>query len=153
MINNYLMAHDYAAIVTFSLVVVVGLIVSVFFSWSMYKALKLVPVEHYIFPRWFVWLMIIPVVGLFFQWMMLPFGIPQAFEKTVAGNEAGVRDAKKLFALGLAFVILVTLGIIPFFGFLTGIAGLIIWIIYWYQVVQFRQTYLDHRTQSKVTAQ
>jgi branched-subunit amino acid ABC-type transport system permease component len=134
--------------ICFIIAIIIGIIINLFFSWSMYKALKLVPEKNHIFPSWFVWLFIIPLVGFVFHWIMLPFGIPQAFEKTVTGNETAVRSAKQLFLLGLILVVLITMGFIPFLGFVPALAGVIIWIVYWVLVVKFREMYLDSKPQS-----
>tara|TARA_R110000868_G_scaffold8205_3_gene42475 strand:+ start:68891 stop:69304 length:414 start_codon:yes stop_codon:yes gene_type:complete len=116
------------------------LVVNIFFCSSLSKTLALIPKRSHVFPSWFAWLILIPVLGLVFEWMMLPFGIPNAIKHHLPQNSAALRSANKLFAIGLAYVIIVTLA--AFFGkmgFFIGIVALILFILYWLEVVNARQ--------------
>ncbi len=142
--SNYT-THDIPtwAILIVSIIGIALFVVFILYLLSLFKAAKRVPQEHQVFPAWFVWMMLIPVAGYVFNWLMLPFGIPKSFEKYLSGNEQAVRDAKTLFGLGLTMVIIPLLLWIPFVNIVLGIGAFAVWIIYWVKVVSFRKKYLD----------
>lgn len=119
-------------------------IVFIFFCWSTYAAMKAVPREHRVFPAWFCWMQLIPVVGYVFQWLMLPFGIPRSFDAVVHENEEAKTQTKTLFGVGLAYVIIPLLMWIPIINFILLIASIVLFIIYWMKVVKFKENYLLH---------
>ena len=118
-------------------------IVFIFFSWSMYSAAKLIPEDKQVFPAWMCWLMLVPVLGYIFAWLMMPFGIPRSFENYVVNNPQAYKDTREIFGLGLAFVILVFFGVIPILGFFAYAAAIVLLIVYWVKVKRFKETYLS----------
>lgn len=128
-----------------SLAVLIVFVVTIVYCWMLYQIMENVPSEKQSFPRWFIWLFLIPWVGFIFQLIMLPFGIPNAFKNTFPANQDAIRAADVLFKLGLAQVILTVFGFfIPIHPLnqIAGAAGLILWIVYWVKIVQFKNTYL-----------
>lgn len=123
---------------------IVVLVIQILYLLSLYTAMEAVPESKRAFPSWFVWLMIIPVVGFVFAWIMEPFGLPKSFEALAADNQKMKEDANTLFGLGLAHMILISVSIIPMVGWITVWVAFVIWIIYWVKVVNFRNTYLNN---------
>ena len=82
-----------------------------------------------------VWLLLIPVFNLVYQFIVV------SNVATSLGNEFRSRNLQKEpepgKSIGLAYCILSVCTIIPFLGFLTGIACLICWIIYWSKISNF----------------
>ena len=117
-------------------------LINIFFCWSLYLAMKNVSKEKRVTQPWLCWLILIPLAGFVFQWILLPFTIPNSFKKAMVGNEAGLEDAHTLFNLGLSNVILGTTSIIAFLGVFSWVASFIIWIIYWVKIVKFKKNYL-----------
>jgi len=127
-----------------SIFIIAWFILFCFFCYSMFKALKLVPENHHQFPAWFTWLMLIPIVGYVFIWIMMPFGIPNAFKNHSAAKDPAALPACKTIAnFGLAYAILAILSFIPAFGWILAIIALVLFFIYWSKVITFRKTYLD----------
>jgi cytochrome bd-type quinol oxidase subunit 1 len=122
--------------------VIIGIIIAILFSWSLYAAMKKVPQEKRVFPAWFCWMFLIPIAGFVFEWIMLPFGIPKTFKQYLPKNQAAQDKAGNLFGVGLAYVILLWLLFIPYINILAGIAALVLFIIYWVQVVAFKKRFL-----------
>lgn len=112
--------------------------VMLFFCWFMYDAMKRVPEEQQRFPAWFVWMMLIPLVGYIFMWMMLPFGIPRSFERATEGDLEAKKSSRKLFGFGLAWVILCFFWALP----PCFIAIIVLMILYWIEVSQFKKQFL-----------
>jgi len=136
---NELNSFEVAGIGIFALV---WIVVQVLYLLSLYNTMKAAPEKHHMFPAWFVWMMIIPVVGFIFAWIMVPFGVPKTMEAASGTNQEMKNASKTLFGLGLAQMILFTLIFIPIVNFFTGIAGFVLWIIYWVKIVSFKNDYL-----------
>jgi len=128
----------------FLLMGIVYEIITAIFCFTLYTILQRITPEKRQFPNWFVWIFLIPYVGFIFQWIMLPFGIPNAFKNTFPVNQDAIAAADTLFKLGLAQVILTMFGI--FFPIhpvnqVAGIAGIVLWILYWVKIIQFKKTF------------
>lgn len=125
--------------------IAVVFVITVFFCWTLFDILGRIPVENQKFPRWFVWLILIPYIGFVFQWLMLPFGIPTALRKTFPANQEAINAAEMLFKVGLALVIFTSFGLFfhisPINQITTGL-WVISWIAYWILIVKFKNKYL-----------
>lgn len=118
---------------------IIGIYIAyVLFCGKLYYTLKLVPKDKQIFPAWFSWLILIPVVGYIFSWLMLPFGVPGAFKNYRPENKAVVKNSNALFGIGLAYVILPIFAWIPVVGILLMLANLVLFIIYWVKVSKYK---------------
>ena len=137
------------------MLIVISIIVNVFFAISVYKTSVLIPKEHHSFPIWFCWLFIIPVFGIIFKWMILPFDLPQALQKYLPNNEKVSRSAGKLFAIGIAYVILISISffawadffllfLLFFFKIFIFFAYIILLIIYWLEIIEIRKYLPDN---------
>ena len=108
---------------------------------TLFLFLQKFPVENRKVPNWLVWFFLIPIVSIVFQWIMLPFAIPNLIGKTYAKNQAMMLYANTLMKLGLAQVILVTVGLFiqvePVRG-LIALCGIIVGIIYWVKIARFQ---------------
>lgn len=123
---------------------VLFLVIQIFYLLSLYTAMEAVPESKRVFPSWFVWLILIPVVGFVFAWIMEPFGLPNSFEAIAGDNQKMKDDSKTLFGFGLAHMILLSVSIIPVIGWITVLVSIVVWIMYWVKVVNFKNTYLSN---------
>lgn len=123
-------------------------ILTVFFLCTMYKTLKLVPKEKHIMPAWFCWLILIPMVGYVFAWMLLPFVVPKTLAHQVGDNPAALKATKNLFAIGLATVIVMLFEIVPVVNILAFLISVILTIVYWVKLINFRDTFLKPQTKA-----
>jgi hypothetical protein len=127
------------------LILVIVYVATFFYCYTLYGILKRLPRENQQFPSWFVWLFLVPWIGLIFQWIMSPFGIPSALKKTLSTNQVAIQDANNLFKLALAQLIFTFFGI--FFPMhpvnqISAVLGIIFWIVYWVMIVRFKNKYL-----------
>lgn len=125
--------------------IIVIFIVTIFYCWTLFNILQRIPKEKHQFPSWFVWLFLIPWVGFVFQWIMLPFGIPNALKKVSPNDQDAVSAADMLFKVGLAEMILTLFGFfLPIHPVnqIAAILGMALWITYWVLIVRFRNKYL-----------
>ena len=113
---------------------VIFYIVMFLFSLSIFRLGKRIDKARRIFPPWFAWMFLIPAVGYVFRWMVLPFGIGKALQRY---DDTRIRKkGGTLFGLGLAVVIVPLLAWIPGIGSIAGVAGIIVFVLYWVKAVQ-----------------
>lgn len=123
-------------------VLIAAIIVKIFFCLSLYKAMKKVPEGKRKFPAWFCWMILVPLVNIVFSWIMIPFGIPGSFKNHLSKNKVAKQKAQTLFNVGLAYMILLTMLFIPFVNLLAAIPALVLFIVYWVQIVSFKNEFL-----------
>ena len=123
----------------FMLIFPVNLIVFIFFSWATYNLMKQVPKVQRFFPAWFCWMMIIPFIGYVFMWLMLPFGIPKSMRNKLPKDPVQQEKIDDLFGLGLGLVIVMLLIGIPMLGWIAWIAAMIMLVLYWLKINEFRK--------------
>ena len=141
---------DYSNLVPKAFIIIILLIsvvAVILYCLTLFKMLKRIPKEYHQFPAWFVWLFLVPLVGVIFQWIMLPFGIPNTLKKYFANNQEALTKAKILFRIGLAQVIILTIsaGALPPYDRAAGFVSVALWILYWVKCVRFRKQFLDSK--------
>lgn len=132
------------------LVLLAAEIAMIFYCITLAGVLKRIDKANHQFPSWFVWLFLIPWVGFIFQWIMVPFGIPNTLKKTFSNDQNAVLSANTLFKLGLVQMILTMLGIfIPTIPHtqIACVLALVMWISYWVLIVKFKNKYLINQAQ------
>lgn len=122
---------------------VITIVAVLLFSWTLFSVLQRIPREKQQFPSWFVWLFVIPYIGLVFQWIMLPFGIPNALKKHFETNQDAIQAANTLFKLGLAQAIVAIFSLVfaHELGMYLGWLGIALWIVYWVLIFKFKTTF------------
>ena len=145
----------------FFLAGIVGLIVTLLFSWSCFSTLKMIPEDKRAMPAWLCWLFFIPFVGYVLEWIMIPFAIPNSIRMHQPNNQAALNATETLKGIGLAMMIgpIAIIIVSSFHTFamhsgaqtistilhsiygLIGIAIFVLWIIYWVKVVSVRRTF------------
>jgi hypothetical protein len=119
--------------------------INILFVISIYKTTRRIPKQYYRFPIWFCWLILIPIIGVIFMYLVLPFGLPFALKAYAPDDQLVQRKAQTLFGVGLAYVVVLTLSAA---FYLFGLVAFVLWIIYWVKVVDVRQ-YLNTQVTNK----
>lgn len=156
--QHHLVQAGHNLIQIFSDLLFIGLVIGIFaclilFRCSLYKTMCLVPKEKRIFPNWFIWMGLIPLINIIFDSMMLTFGIPHGLRNTVSDSIKAVRTAGTLKILGLCMMLIgIFDGIItvmnpqflsPMKNEVLSIACVVLVIVYWRITVSFRKKYLS----------
>ena len=115
------------------------LFINLLFCYTVYRTMKQIPESARFFPAWFAWMMGVPVIHLAFIWLMLPFGIPRSINAHFANNAEALRESRALFGLGLALAI--SLSLLIFFNFVALIVSIVLYILYWVKITQFRKKF------------
>lgn len=122
----------------------ISLIPMIFFLLTLQNTLNAVSFENRKMEPSLVWLSLIPLFGMVWQFIIVDrmAGSLQAeFAKRGIANE----EARPGNSIGLAYCILFCCSLIPFLGYITSIAGLICWIIYWIKINDYKNRLLAGR--------
>ena len=106
---------------------VVGLGIQALICWFLSNCLKAIPEAHRKQDPKMVWLLMIPLFNIVWQFFVYP-KIADSFKSYFDSiGRTDVGDCSRMLAL--VFCILVCCGIIPYLNICTGLAALVIWII------------------------
>lgn len=122
--------------IIFGIVLVLFLIPTIFWLLTLQKALTRCRPENRTLEPAMVWLMLIPIFNLVWQFLLvnhLSDSIKNEF--AALGSDPGEPNPGK--GVGLAMCILNLASIIPYAGALAGIAALVCWIIHWVKIAEF----------------
>ena len=122
--------------------VVINAILCIFISgW-----LKEVPEQYRTMSPGQVWLLCIPIFSLYWMFRVYMIDFPQSFKNyfNATGN-TGVGDCGK--SLGLWVCILTLVGLIPIVNYCSGIATLILWILWLVKIHGLKQQIVQARNQ------
>lgn len=84
-----------------------------------------------------VWLTLIPLFGIVWHFIVVN-NIADSLKKEFQQQNINVEEERPGIGVGLAFCTLACCSIIPFLGFLTSVAALICWIIYWVKISNYK---------------
>ena len=129
------------------IILLVSLIPMVFYILTLQKALTRVSPENRAMPPENAWLLIIPLFGLIWHFIVVN-NMARSLAAEFKKREITVEEVEPGKSLGLATCILQVCTIIPFLGFLAGLAGLICWILYWIKIDGYSSKLLFHQAAS-----
>ncbi len=132
------------------IIFLVGLLPYVLFLKAQYETLKVVEEQNRTMPVAQVWLQLIPIFGLMWQFHVVrsiadslrnELEFRNRISKLGIWEEAILDEANihPTFTTGQWYSIMVCITVIPFVGFITWIFALILWITYWNQLVKYRK--------------
>ena len=122
----------------FVVAVVIGLIISIFFLLTLSKALSLCHPRNRTMEPGMVWLNFIPCFGII--WIFITVNRISESLKNEFYDRRLPDDGDFGKNLGITYLVLSWLGIIPYLGILFSIAGLICFILYWVKIAGYNTT-------------
>jgi hypothetical protein len=116
---------------------VISVIISVFFLLNLQQLLKEVQLHNRLVPHNNVWLMFIPLFNLVYGLILYP----QICESVKNEYSSRNIDAQSSFSkeLAIALPILTVCSIIPFLGILSGFASIVIFIVFWVKMAEYKK--------------
>lgn len=125
----------------FLIFVVLGgliLIPKIFYLITLQSTLASISPENRKMPPAHVWLLLIPLFSLVWHFFVIK-SIAESI--TAEANSLGKKLAEPMpaYNIGLAMCILNCLFIVPGVNFVTSIAGLVCWIIYWVKISDYKK--------------
>jgi hypothetical protein len=120
----------------------------IFYIITLQKALQRCALENQAMDPAQVWLLLIPVFNLAWQFVVVS-NIAKSLEKEFRSRNLPI-EPEPGKTVGLAFCILSVCSMIPFLGFLTAVAGLVCWIVYWIKIANFSSTLFLAQLQNEI---
>ncbi len=117
------------------IVLCIAIVVGVFYCLTLQKALSRCSPQNRTLTPGLVWLYLIPLFNLVWHFFIVINIAKSLHAEFVSRNM--VEEPNPGQGIGLAMCILNVSGIIPYVGFLTSLAGLVCWIIYWVKIAEF----------------
>jgi len=119
----------------FLAVFAIGIVVGIFYILTLSRALEKCAPQHRTMQPAMTWLLLIPLVSIIWHFFVV-LALAQSL-----GNEFRARGIlappEPGKGLGLALCICAACSIIPLLGIVTGIASLILFIMYWVKIAEF----------------
>lgn len=122
----------------------VCLIPMIFFLLTLQNTLNAVSFENRKMEPGLVWLSLIPLFGMVWQFIVVD-RMAGSLQAEFAKRGVATEEARPGNSIGLAYCILFCCSLIPFLGYITSIAGLICWIIYWIRINDYKNRLLAGR--------
>lgn len=128
------------------IVFLVFLIIYILFLVSQQNILKAIKLENRTMSPGMVWLQLIPVFNLVWQFMVV-IKISESIRNEMTtrtfsfespDKEVYIEEAKPTFGIGIACCILLCLSFLPMLGIIMFLAYLVCWIIYWLKIVEYK---------------
>ena len=107
--------------------------IKIFYILTLQKALKQVSPELRKIPTGNVWLLLIPVFDLIYQFIVVG-AIADSLKAEFAKRNIPVQEERPGYNIGLAYCILFVCFFIPF----ASLAGIVCWIIYWVKISEYK---------------
>jgi hypothetical protein len=120
-------------------VLVVGilfLVPAIFFLITLQRALERCAPESRAMSPGTVWLWLIPLFSLVWQFPMV-INIAKSLHNEFVRRNLPVSEPEPGKSLGLAMCILWIVGIVPVIGIVAGLAGMVCWILYWVKITEY----------------
>lgn len=131
------------------------LVAMIFFLIAQQNLLKAIQPQNRKMSPGEVWLQLIPLFNLVWQFIVvarIADSIRNEISDRTVNSFLGIADPvfandlkpRPTYDMGLAYCILSLCGCIPFLGSFASLAGVICWIIYWTQIVAYKNKFRDN---------
>lgn len=124
-------------LIVVAIAIILVLIPTIFYLISMQKTLGCCREENQVMKPGLVWLMIIPLFGMIWQFFVV-IQISDSLKKEFASLGEDLGDENPGKGIGLAYCITGVASNIPYIGIIPGIASLVCWIMHWVKIVDYR---------------
>ena len=130
-------------------IIPVILLPAIFFLLTLQRTLDAISPENRKMPPSNVWLMLIPLFNIVWQFIMVD-KIAQSVTAECARLNISTRDLKPTYNIGLAWNICNLLTFIPFIG---GLAALVTFILYWVKVSEYKNLIIANKNNYTLDAE
>jgi hypothetical protein len=115
----------------------IGLLPKIFYLITLQNAMNAVRPENRKMPSGQVWLEIIPLFGIVWQFFNVA-NVSDSLKREFNDRGIPTAEARPAYSIGLTFCILFCCSFIPFLGVLAAIGGLVCWIIFWVKIANYK---------------
>jgi hypothetical protein len=137
--NDGYAAAALSATVLFAILIciAIAMIPVIFYLLTLQNALKAVSPANQKMPPGQVWLILIPLFGLVWSFIVVN-RIADSLKAEFAARNIQVAEDRPGYSIGLTYCILFCCGIVPLLGILASIGGFVCWIIYWVKISEYK---------------
>ena len=119
------------------LAIAVGLIPQILYLLTLQNTLKEVSPENQQMPPGNVWLNLIPLFGLVWQFIIVN-RMADSLKAEFAKRNIQVDEVRPGYSIGITYCILLCCSIVPILGVLAALGGIVCWIIYWVKIAGYK---------------
>jgi hypothetical protein len=119
------------------IILVIALLPQIFYLLTLQNTLlKVSPSNRKMVPGQ-VWLTLIPLFGMVWQFIVVT-RMADSLQAEFRERGITVPEEKPGYSLGIAYCVLYCCSIIPILGGLASLGGLVVWIIYWVKINEYK---------------
>lgn len=123
------------------------LIPTIFYLISLQSTFNTISITNRKMPSGNVWLLLIPLFGTVWHFIIVN-NLADSIKAEANSKNIEIAEPRPAYNVGLAMCILNCLFFIPGLNILTGIAGLICWILYWVKISSYKNLLLTEKYNS-----
>lgn len=127
------------------------LIPFIFYLVTLQSTLRIVSPENRKMPPSNVWLLLIPVFGLIWHFIVVS-RMADSISAEAKAKGIPVSEPKPAYGFGLVMCILKCMLFLPILHFYAGVAALVCWIIYWVKIAEYKNRLRASQSASVGTA-
>lgn len=136
-INNSDMLEGFTFLLIILLAVCIGLLPKIFYLITLQKTMNAVRPEFRKMPSGQVWLELIPLFGLVWQFFNV-INVSDSLKREFEARGIPTAEPRPAYSIGMTFCILFCCSVVPFLGGLAAIGGLVCWIIFWVKIANYK---------------
>lgn len=125
-------------VIIFFVALCIGLIPAIFYLLTLQRTMDLVSPDLRRMSPGQVWLLLIPVFGVVWNFLMVGY-IADSLAAELQRRNLPCEEQRPGYPLGLAMCILGVCGIIPFVGGIASLVTMILWILYWVKIAGYKR--------------
>ncbi len=125
-------------------VVALAMIPKVFYLLTLQKALEQVELERRVMPKGQVWLELIPIFNMVWQFFNVN-NVTKSLENEFHFRGMASQEITSAATLGKTFCILSCCSLIPLVGGFAGLGSFVCWIIFWIKISNFKKQLEDYQ--------
>ncbi|MGZ4116172.1 MAG: DUF4328 domain-containing protein [Bacteroidia bacterium] len=126
-----------AFLIVFVIAAIIGIVVMVLYLLTLQNALKAISPENQKMPPGQVWLALIPLFGLVWQFIIVN-RMADSLKAEFAKRNISSQEDRPGYSIGLTYCILYCCSVIPVLGGLAALGGIVCWIIYWVKIAGYK---------------
>ena len=115
----------------------------IYYLLTLQSSLKLISLENRKMPPEQVWLSLIPLFGIIWQFLIVS-RLSDSIRLELDKRNIYAEERRPAYQIGIAYCILVSCSIIPYLGILTAVGGMVCWILYWLKVNDYRNILIEN---------
>jgi hypothetical protein len=115
----------------------------VFYLLTLQRTLKEISPENRKMPPEQVWLSLIPLFGIIWQYFIVS-RLSDSLALELTKRNVYTEERRPAYNIGIAYCILISAVIIPYINILALLGGLVCWVLFWLKVNDYRMLLLDN---------